>query len=165
MAGLLDQAAQLKQTDPNGYAQMFPQLHADIKSIDPEAAGHLDPNDPESLHIPAFGVHYASLKWGKQAADLIKQKADEQRAAAVETDRSLLAPAQRTKAIADAQLATDTAAGKKPIQPEEKARLDLQERAQEQTLTHNRATEQNAAALLRVHQAGDARAQQIYEQT
>ncbi len=126
MAGLLDQVSKLKKENPEAYAQSFPQIHADIQSIDPEAAGHLDPNDPESLHLDAFGTHYASLKWGKQAAEAVQAEAKRREDAAAAQRQADAFPVQQQKALADAQLAADTAAGRAPIQPADQARMDEQ---------------------------------------
>ncbi len=148
--------------DPN-YEQNWGQYRDAALKVDPKIQL---PDQPPSKDV------LGHIRLAYTTDEILHQEAAEKRAAAGEQRASMMAGPQLAKATAEAQSAADKAAGKSPIQPEEQARLDLQARANEQTATHNAATEKNATALLNVAQGrlgveqkhADI-AQNIYDQT
>lgn len=166
LLGLHDQAENLITTNPALYQQQWPQIYASAVKLDPEAAKHFDENTPATL------AQIQSSKLAHLTEDYMIKSAQEKRAAAAAQRDVDLHPDKVRQVAAEAQSAEDKAAGRAPIQPHEQAQLDLQQRGLEETAAHNRATQDNAAALLRVSQGrlGVEQqhlgiAKQIYDQT
>lgn len=88
--GLHDQAIQLAQTNPQGYAAAWPQLYAAAVKAEPEAAKHLDPNTPPTLdqlqlsragYVTHTSFLTAEEEKRKQAAELRAQSEESRKAA------------------------------------------------------------------------------------
>ncbi len=88
MLALHDQALQLANENPEGYAAQYPQIYAAAVKIDPEAAKHLDPNTPptvEQLKLSQLGylTHTSFLS-----------QEEEKRRQAAEKQQSVMRPLQ-----------------------------------------------------------------------
>lgn len=98
MLGLHDEAIQLASTDPQKFAQQYPQFYARAVQIDPEAAQHLDPNTPptvDQLKLSELGykTHTSFLSQEEEK----RKQAQELRAQTEESRKKALFPGQLTE--------------------------------------------------------------------
>lgn len=109
MLGLHKQAIDLANSDPQAYAQAWPQFYAQAVKFDPEAAKHLDPNNPATVQqLQLSEAAYGTDEYLRKEAEAKRQQAAEGRAVAGEQRASMMAGPQLAKATAEASSANRT---------------------------------------------------------